>query len=299
MTDRPGTHLTVEQMLRLRPKALRLLPGLHAKALSPGPAPRLSAFRGRGMEFDEARLYQPGDEARNIDWRVTARRGEPYTKLFREERERPLFILTDLHDGMYFGTRRVFKSVLATEIAALIAWVGAAIGDRVGGLVAASDGHDELQPQTRDAGVLKLLHSLERRQPGAPGELRPGQLDRELARLQRIVHPGSLIVVLSDFLQMGETLETRLRALRRHNDLRIGFIGDPLESTPPDSGSWRLGTPARRLWLDAGAARLRAQWRQRFEQRFDHVAACCRATGSRLMPFWTADDPLPTLRRML
>ncbi len=294
-----GTRLDLQAMIRLREKALGLLPGLRGKALSPGTSPRLSAFRRRGMEFDEARLYQPGDDARNIDWRVTARRGEPYTKLFREERERPLFILADLHDGMYFGTRRVFKSVLTAEIATLIAWLGAAAGDRIGGLVAASGGHDELPPKSRDAGVLKLLHSLERRQPTAPGELRPGRLDRQLQRLQRIVHPGSLIIVLSDFQQMGEALETRLRALRQHNDLRIGFIADPLEAMPPKAGRLRLGTPSLRLTLDARSSKLRQQWRQRFQQRFDRVGDCCRATGAKLVRFDTANDPLPALRELL
>ena len=116
-----GTRLTLREMIALRQRICDLTPGLRNLARNVGAAPRLSAFRGRGMEFDEVRAYQPGNDARNIDWHVTARRGEPYTKLFREERERPLFILADLHPGMYFGSRRVFKSVLVAEIAAMTA----------------------------------------------------------------------------------------------------------------------------------------------------------------------------------
>ncbi len=85
------------------------------------------------MEFDEVRLYQPGDDARDIDWRVTARRGRPHTKVYREEREMPVMLLVDLGPGMFFGTRRQFKSALAARAAALCAWAAmqAAAGSAV------------------------------------------------------------------------------------------------------------------------------------------------------------------------
>ena len=82
----------------------------------------LSPAKGRGMEFDEARLYQPGDDIRAIDWRVTARRGKTHTKIYREERERPVLISVDCRPSMAFASRGCFKSVQAAKMAALLAW---------------------------------------------------------------------------------------------------------------------------------------------------------------------------------
>jgi uncharacterized protein (DUF58 family) len=299
MTDTNGTQLDLSAMIRLREKARGLLPGLRSRALSPGPSSRRSMLRGRGMEFDEVRLYQPGDDARNIDWRVTARRGEPYTKLFREERDRPVFILADLHPGMYFGTRRVFKSVLSMELATLIAWAAEAAGDRVGGLIANHERHDELAPRNRQPGVLQLLHSLDRMQPRTPGELRSGQLDRLLTRSQRIVHPGSLVIVLSDFQQAGPALEAGIHALRQHNDLRIGFISDPLEETPPRVGMLRMGSPALNIDIDTASATLREHWQTQFRQRLQQIEDLCEKTRTPFRRFATADDPLTALRGLL
>src|SRR5665811_1284239 len=111
---------------------------LHARrpALAQLQGGHRSAQRGRGLEFEEVRPYAAGDDARTIDWRVTARRGKPHTKLFREERERPVWIVADLHPGLFFGSRRQFKSALLLRAAALLGWVAALSGDRVGAVIA-------------------------------------------------------------------------------------------------------------------------------------------------------------------
>ena len=294
-----GIHLSLKEMVALRQRIFDLTPDMRNLSRGSGQSPRLSAFRGRGMEFDEVRAYQLGDDARNIDWRVTARRGEPYTKLFREERERPVFILADLHAGMYFGSRRVFKSVLAAEVAAMTAWAAETAGDRIGGLIAGNQRHDELPPQGREQGVLRLLHSLELRQPASPGALRRGQLDTLLTRLLHIVHPGSLIVILSDFLQMSDQIASRISALRQHNDLRIGFIADPLEAEPPRCGMLEAGAPGLCKRIDTGDRKSRQQWRELFRRRYETVEAICRRSRSPLVRFDTANDPLPSLRKLL
>jgi uncharacterized protein (DUF58 family) len=103
----------------------------------------LSRFKGRGMEFDEARQYQPGDDVRTLDWRVTARTGKPHTKLFREERERAVLAWVDMRPTMFFATRGAFKSVIAARAAALIAWSTNQQGDRLGSLVFNADNHHE------------------------------------------------------------------------------------------------------------------------------------------------------------
>ena len=110
--------------MRIRQPAAAQLQGAHR-----------SAHRGRGLEFDEVRVYAAGDDARTIDWRVTARRGRPHTKLFREERERQVWLLADLHPGLYFGSRRQLKSALLLRAAAWLAWITVDSGDRLGAVI--------------------------------------------------------------------------------------------------------------------------------------------------------------------
>jgi uncharacterized protein (DUF58 family) len=119
----------------------------------------LSHFKGRGMEFDEARLYQHGDDIRSIDWKVTARTGKTHTKLFREEREKPVFISVDNRPAMQFATRGVFKSVQALKLAALLAWAAHHQGDRIGGQIFSSAGCQELKPQNGKHAVLHFLNA--------------------------------------------------------------------------------------------------------------------------------------------
>src|SRR4029077_9436130 len=138
-------HVTLADLMRLRVagEALQLTAPRVRVAVSGG---HLSPYKGRGVEFDESRLYQPGDDLRTIDWRVTARTGKPHTKVFREERNRPVFVWLDLRRPMLFATRGAYKGVRAAEIAALIAWSAVANGDRLGGLVFSEAEHHELRP---------------------------------------------------------------------------------------------------------------------------------------------------------
>src|SRR5690554_5148832 len=127
----------------------------------------LSKFKGRGMEFDEFRHYQAGDDIRAIDWRVTARTGTPHTKLFREERERPVFVVVDLSHSMQFGTQLLFKSVQACHLAAVVAWLTVARGDRIGAVIGSQAGHVEVKPQGRDHGAQQVIHQLVTQQHAA------------------------------------------------------------------------------------------------------------------------------------
>ena len=120
----------------------------------------VSHFRGRGMEFDESRPYQPGDDPRSIDWRVTARSTTAYTKLFREERERPVLVAVDLRSNMHFATQGCFKSVNASRAAALLSWAAHHRGDRLGGLIFGDTTHRELKPRLGRRAALRFVHEL-------------------------------------------------------------------------------------------------------------------------------------------
>src|SRR5690606_33934634 len=156
-----GTSLGLTELLWYQryTKVLDLTPQMAIQSKLAGTY--LAKSKGRGMEFDEVRHYQPGDDVRTIDWRVTARTGKVHTKLFREEKERPVFILTDLGNSMRFGSGLLFKSVQAAHLAALIGWHVKQHGDKLGGLVFSQQHHRELKPQSRSQAVLRYFHALQ------------------------------------------------------------------------------------------------------------------------------------------
>jgi uncharacterized protein (DUF58 family) len=199
----------------------------------------VSHFRGRGMEFDESRPYQPGDDPRSIDWRVTARSTTAYTKLFREERERPVLVVADLRASMHFATRGCFKSVNASRAAALLSWAAHHRGDRLGGLIFGDTTHRELKPRLGRRAALRFVHELVNH-PDWENRERAAEIDSEAAltqamsALRRVARPGSLVVVLSDFLGFSRAAQSYLSSVARHNEvLAVGTEIAATRAIPP------------------------------------------------------------------
>ncbi|MCW8982700.1 MAG: DUF58 domain-containing protein, partial [Gammaproteobacteria bacterium] len=151
--------IDIHDLIDLRHQA-ELMQRFTPRLLSSRSGSYQSHRRGRGMEFDEVRPYSAGDDVRSIDWRVTARSGKVHTKLYREERERAVLLAVDLQQSMHFATRGVFKSVLAAQLAALMAWHALKQGDRLGGMVFSDDEHLEVRPQSGRAAVLSFLFQI-------------------------------------------------------------------------------------------------------------------------------------------
>ena len=191
---------------------------LRVKSLQTGAY--VSHFRGRGMEFDESRPYQPGDDPRSIDWRVTARSTTAYTKLFREERERPVLVVLDAGPTLYFGTRRRLKSVAAGQMAAAIAWAAVRRGDRIGGFFFAPGKHRELRPAGGRRGAMRLIQGLvDWLQPERHPTGEPEKLSSALERVRHTVRPGSLVIIVSDFFGLDAQCNRHLSRLRQHSDI--------------------------------------------------------------------------------
>lgn len=257
----------------------------------------LSRFKGRGMEFDEARLYQPGDDVRNVDWRVTARSGALHTKLFREEHERTVLVWVDMRPTMFFATRGAFKSVIAAHAAALIAWSANQQGDRLGGLIFTAAMHHELRPKRGKSAVLNLLRQLSQASQWQShhNEQEP-DADKALVRLRRVAKPGSLIFLCSDFRKLGAQAESHLAQLARHNDVVLFHIYDPLEVELPQRGVFRIAW-GEHSWMFSGDDRsAQNRHRQQFRQHSDMLKQLCRFPGIHYLSCATNADLLQTLQ---
>jgi uncharacterized protein (DUF58 family) len=228
-----GVSLDMAEMLYYRSKTslLNLTPQKTVQARLAGTY--ITKMKGRGMEFDEARHYQPGDDIRAIDWRVTARTGKTHTKLFREEKERPIFLLVDFSHSMHFGTQLLFKSVMAAHLGSLISWAAAKRGDRIGGLIFNEDSHREFKPMTRQKAVVSLLSGMKTLHSNHQSPNPEVVFSDALARIRRLARPGSAVFILSDFYQVNETAQRHLTNLSRHCEV-IGYrISDPFEHQLP------------------------------------------------------------------
>ncbi|MDH3645437.1 MAG: DUF58 domain-containing protein [Gammaproteobacteria bacterium] len=262
----------------------------------------LSPFKGRGMEFDESRPYQAGDEARNLHWRVMARTGRPFTKLFREEREQPVFLWLDLRQRMHFATRGVYKSVQAARAATLIAWAASRRGDRVGGVVFSETHHHELKPARGKSGVLQFINRVVshpawiNKESIAPD---PRAARDALIRLRRIVRPGSLVFLLSDFGGFDAVAEGHLAQLARHNEITQLFVYDPFERRLPPPGAYRLSDGHDEFLLDTTDARYRDGYTHRFDERVDYLRSLARRHRIAFLDCSTDEDPAQTLQKSL
>ena len=306
-----ATSVDLATLIALRQEAGRLPIAPRGKVLATRSGGHLSRFRGRGMEFDESRVYMPGDDPRNMDWRVTARAAQPHVKLFREERERPVWLLVDMGPRMRFGTRIAFKSVIAARAAALLAWAAADKGDRVGGLVFDERGQFERRPAARTRGLLPLLNALADasradalpgitngtpaafRAPPAPPSAAHSVSTLSVAgrHLVHLVRPGSLVFLISDFAGFGDEDGAWLAHLGAGSELVLVHTYDPLETAAPPAGRYPVTDGVQRAVLDCAVSRLRSAWSQRFA---DHVAlleAMCLRHRAHLISLRT-DQPV-------
>jgi uncharacterized protein (DUF58 family) len=296
-------RVTQSGLIRLSaPARVLSLDALRINSLQTGAY--VSRFKGRGMEFDESRPYQPGDDPRSIDWRVTARSTDAYTKLFREERERPVFVLVDLRSDMHFATRGSFKSVGVSQAAALLAWAAQQRGDRLGGLIFGDTTQRELKPRLGRQAALHFVHELVNHPDwnsatdAAPanGE---AQFQQALAVLRRVARPGSLIIVLSDFSGFTATAQSYLAGVARHNEVLVVFSSDPLEHELPPPGRYRIVSDDRSLEIDTHGNKARQEYVSAFNEKHALLERFCRRYSIHLLPLSTTEDPIAKLQQVL
>jgi uncharacterized protein (DUF58 family) len=260
--------------------------------------PYLTKLKGRGMEFAEARPYQPGDDVRHIDWRVTARTGLTHTKLFREERERPVMLVLDHARPMFFGSRQRLKSVQAARMAALIGWRALLRGDRVGGVLFSEEIHREFRPRGDRRHYLRFLSSIMVEHNRVVDKMNESEwsfgskflFSEALRRLRHLVQPGSLVYVFSDFSGFDGECRKHLFQLSKQNQVKAYLVTDPLEQEVPSSGRYSVSDGNSTTWIDAGNKQTRKIYASTFEKQYEALAAELRLCRVSLKILSTVDN---------
>jgi len=196
-----------------------------------------SAFRGRGMEFEEVREYQQGDDIRSIDWNVTARIGRPFVKVYREEREMTVMIMVDLSGTLDFGTRTRLKKETAAEVAAVLAYAAIKSNDKVG-LIMFTDRVERFIPPKKGRGhVYRVIQEILTFEP----KYRGTSLKVPLEFLIHVMHRRCIAFLISDFLDEG--YERALSVAKKKHDLVCLQLYDPVEVKLPKVGWVQLEDP--------------------------------------------------------
>ncbi|MEE8059639.1 MAG: DUF58 domain-containing protein [Pseudomonadales bacterium] len=300
-----GAYIELDDLIGARFSAKDLKLQQRRRALSLLAGPNKTNFRGRGIDFEEVRAYQPGDDIRTIDWRVTARTGKAYTKLFQEERERPLLVVTDQRQPMFFGSQHCFKSMLACYLSALIIWSGLQNSDRVGGLVFGNQRQQEIRPRRSRKSALALMHLMLEfnRELNRDSDLNTDldssltqRLEETLIDLRRIARPGSALYIVSDFagFNQGDTLK-HLHQLSRHCEITSLFVYDPLERELPPPGQYTVTDGNQRSLIHTGGSQTRQRYNQHFDNKLQQLHQQLSKLGIPLIEVGTDQAPLQRL----
>ena len=293
-----------------------------------------SKLRGRGIDFDELRHYRPGDDVRMIDWRATNRTGRPHVRAYTAERERPVLLVVDQRMSMFFGSRRKMKSVVAAELAALVAWRIVRARDRIGAFVFDENHTQEIKPQRSRRATLAILSEIVRfnqklkvasklpaeKETGAhhrgwgaswwrrlqalnksssgpnhsspPVPPRDRALASVLAKVERVVGHDTLVVLISDLNGWDTRCAESLSRLKRHNDVVVMQIRDPLERALPLAGPITVSDGHFQVRADLKAARLRGDFEALAAKRYDRITTDL-ANQNIVSLFFDTIDPTP------
>ena len=293
-----GAYVDLQQLL-----ALRFLPApaqlktATARIVGNRAGSKLSKLKGRGVDLAEVRAYQPGDDIRSIDWRVTARTNKPHTKIFREERERPTLIVVDQTQNMFFGSRLRLKSVAAADVAARVAWQTLQANDRVGGLVVGNDQSRLHKPFRTTKAVARLLNDISEINQALRRNVEvTGTLTEAMLRVRRLARSNYRIFIISDFAGDLTDWANHLQQLARHNQVTAVHIHDPIERELPPSDHYLVTDGAERLQFYTGDRGLRDRYLAQFEGRCADLEHICLHDSMRYIPIATDKTDLASVQ---
>ncbi len=252
-----------------------------------------SAFKGRGMSFSEVRNYQYGDDVRNIDWNVTARSGEPFVKVFEEERELTVMLLVDISKSSFFGSQKQLKNELITEICAVLAFSATNNNDKVG-LLLFSDRVEKFLPPKKGRGhILRIIRELLDTKPEGKGT----DIGAALTYFTNMVKKRSICFLLSDFLATDYSRPLRLAA-RRHDLIGMHLV-DPREEELPAVGLLRArdAETGQTDWIDTDSKRVRRQYAEWYQGQQDYFRDAFKKSGADVLQVNTTEDYTRALLR--
>ncbi len=281
----------IDELLELRHRAHVLGLSSHHRVYSVLSGLYTSVFRGQGMDFEETREYQEGDEIRNMDWRVTARTGVAHLKVFREERERAVMLCIDVGPHMQFGTRGTFKSIQAARAAALLGWTASANQDRVGALLYGRPANplQFFRPSRARQSFWRMLRALG--EGSEPVSVEGDPLVEALEKLRRVAPTGSLMFIVGDLNREPGPLHQALGQLCQKHELVLMPVDDPADREIPQIGRVVFSTrDGSRIEVDTDSEAGRRHYREVWEANRRALETLTRRLGIAFIPVPTNEE---------
>lgn len=298
-----GVYAYLDDLIRLQFQAqgFSFLPKQPINSLLSGR--HASRLRGRGLNFEEIRRYLPGDDIRNMDWKVTARTQKAHTRVFTEERDRPVLILIDQRLSMFFGSQVAMKSVTAAEAAALGAWRVLDAGDRVGALVFDDNGITEIKPHRSRKRVMQILQVvIEKNQRlGIDAGITPspGMLNQVLKKTAYLAKHDYLVTIISDLNGADSESERWVSRIARHNDLIVCLIFDHLETQLPQGGKLVMSDGEFQMEVDTTSGKVQKEFAEIFDHKLLNTKEWLSKRGIPILPLNTSEGVAAQVRRIL
>jgi uncharacterized protein (DUF58 family) len=299
----PRVHTSLNHLLKLERRArnLSFLPGQPSGSVLNGR--HGSRMRGRGLNFEELRGYLPGDDVRTIDWKVTARTGEPHIRVYTEERDRPALLLVDQRMSMFFGSRLNMKSVTAAETAAIAAWRILSVGDRVGGIVFDDRDVSEQRPQRSRRGVITLLNKISAKNLALNANLAvssdPVMLNTPLEAIARIARHDHLVIIISDFDGVDADTHKIVARLATHNDVVLVLVHDPVARVVPENMRLTVSDGQLQVTLDTHRHQTRMALHDVTATRLQRILDWQTQLGVPVLPLSAGEPTLPQIQSLL
>ena len=296
-------YTSLEDLVRLehRAKGFNLLPRQPVHSILAGR--HNSRLRGRGLNFEEIRKYLPGDDVRNIDWKVTARIRKPHVRVFTEERDRPAILVVDQRMPMFFGSRLYVKSVTAAHLAALTAWTVFHSGDRVGAVVFNDSEIREFRPHRSRRRVQEIFQAIVamNRQLNAEGGVQTNyrQLGKALFHARQLAKHDHLIAVISDFAGSDDESARHILQMVEHNDVVAAVIHDPMALDLGKNGRLVVTEGTLQVELDLRSEKVRAPVQKFSRARLQDVMTYLKKLAIPILPVHTGEDAVDQVRYFL
>ncbi len=298
-----GAYVELRDLVRLRyqAKGFSYLPVQPVNSVLSGR--KRSRLRGRGLDFDELRHYRPGDDIRNMDWKVTRRTGSPFVRVYTEERDRPVWVVVDQRLSMFFGSRNQMKSVAAANVAALTAWRVIGVGDRIGAVLFNDHEHQTFRPSRSPNQIMGWFEQLVQmnRELVADAKWQPDQdgLSRALSQLARRIGHDGLVIIVSDFEGWNDDCLQRIKDIRRNNDVIAVLVTDPLERDLDHAHKLVISDGQFQLEVNAENTTASERYRAGFSHRLTDLAATLKRHAIPLIPLSTETEIAGQVQRQL
>lgn len=296
-------YITLEHLIAMEYKAkgFSFLPRQPIHSLLSGR--HASRMRGRGLNFEELRGYLAGDDIRTIDWKVTARTGEPYVRVYTEERDRPAFVMVDQRLSMFFGSQKYMKSVIAAKLAALVAWRVFKVGDRIGAAVFNDSRIQQVRPHRSKSTVMQILGTLVEQNQELQANLsiaaNPAQLNSTLDGVLQLIKHDYLIAIISDFYGLDQETTRMITLLAEHNDVLVFPVFDPLSTNFPENTRLVVSNGELQIELETSKGSLKQRMIDMADDRLRTIMKWQEELSVPVLPLSTDSAPEDQLRVLL